>query len=86
MPVVVGMGVPVRVPGLGVGAGFRVEGGGVVNQRGAEALRQIEELSRSVSVLRKAWLNERNRAWVSVACAGVVTVLAALILVLSTMA
>ncbi len=48
-----------------------------------ESIKQIDELNRSVRSLRRAWTAERKKAWISVACAGVITALA-LILLLTT--
>ncbi len=48
-----------------------------------DALTRIDELSRAVGSLRRAWLQERKRSWISLVCAGAVTVLALVIILLS---
>jgi len=52
-------------------------------EEGLDAIKRIDELVRSVRALRRAWVNERKRAWISVGCAGIVTVLALVIIVVS---
>ena len=72
-----------------VSGGRRVQDGsasggeGLSGEEGLDAIKQIDELKRAVRSLRQAWMNERQRAWVSVACAGGITVLAMAVLLLS---
>ena len=51
--------------------------------RDLDAIHQIDELSRAVRSLRRAWLGERKKAWISVCCAGVVCAFAIVILLVS---
>jgi hypothetical protein len=48
-----------------------------------DSLERIDELSRAVGSLRRAWLQERKRSWISLVCAGAITVLALVIILLS---
>jgi hypothetical protein len=60
---------------------------GTAAETGAEqeldTIAQIDELSRAVGTLRRAWVQERKRSWVSLVCAGAVTVLALVIILVS---
>lgn len=58
-------------------------GGSAGGADGLEAIKQTDELKRAVRSLRRAWMNERKKAWVSVACAGGITVLALAVLLVS---
>lgn len=68
--------------GLGGGGhgGVNDESGGAAE---LDAIHQIDELSRAVRSLRRAWISERKRAWISVICAGVVCAFALAIVLLS---
>lgn len=50
---------------------------------GLEAAQRVDDLSRSVRSLRRAWVTERRRSWIAVGSAGVVTVLALTVILLS---
>ena len=65
------------------GLGRWVGDGGGDGEAGLEAIKRVDELGRAVESLKEAWKNERKRAWISVACAGGITVLAVLILLVS---
>ena len=57
--------------------------GGQSAEEGLDSIKRIDELGRSVRALRRAWAGERKKAWVSVGCAGIITALALVILVVS---
>lgn len=47
---------------------------------GLDAIKQVDELSRAVRALRRAWLVERKRSWIAVACAGLVCAFAMVVI------
>lgn len=61
--------------------------GGTAAETGVEqeldAIARIDELSRAVGTLRRAWIQERKRSWISLVCAAAVTVLALVIILVS---
>jgi len=62
----------------------KVDGDGVQSgEEGLDAVKRIDELGRSVRALRRAWVSERKKAWISVGCAGIITALALVIIVVS---
>ena len=70
----------------GASGGDRRAGSGSGSGGGAdelEVIKQVDELGRAVRALRRAWIAERKRAWISVACAGAVTVLGVMLIVLT---
>lgn len=50
---------------------------------GLDAVRRVDELSRTVRTLRRAWMMERKRSWIALGCAGAITALS-LVIVLVT--
>ena len=58
----------------------RDEGSG---RDGDGVVERVESLNRQVMMLRRAWRSERQRAWVSMACAGAITLMAVLIVVVT---
>jgi len=74
-----------RVSGPAVRVG---ETGGAApgaEDRGApdELLKRVETMSRDVSMFRRAWRAERQRAWISMGCAAGVTLLAVLVMIVT---
>jgi len=63
--------------------GKRREADANQGEEGLDAIKQIDELGRAVRSLRRAWAGERKRAWISVGCAGIITVLALVVIVVS---
>ena len=63
----------------------RVVGRGAANGGGgaeAAGTARVDELSRAVARLQRAWRRERSRAWISLACAASVTALAIALVVI----
>ncbi len=52
-------------------------------EAGLDAVRRVDELSRTVRTLRRAWMMERKRSWIALGCAGAITALS-LVIVLVT--
>ena len=57
--------------------------GGRQRSADLDAIKQVDELGRAVRSLQRAWRAERKRAWVSVACAGLVCAFALAIIMVS---
>lgn len=70
----------------GGGVGRRASDADVASDSGEvglDAIRRIDELSRVVRTLRRAWLTERKRSWIALGCAGLITALSLVIVIVS---
>lgn len=70
----------------GGGVGRRASDADVLSdsgEAGLDAVRRIDELSRAVRTLRRAWLTERKRSWIALGCAGLITALSLVIVMVS---
>lgn len=76
---------PVAGEDSGGGVGRRSESKLRGRQRSEDldVIKQVDELGRAVRTLRHAWRAERKRAWISVACAGLVCAFALVIIMVS---